>query len=285
MKKFLLTLALLICASSVTLVADNLSHAKRDLKAAQKELSAATTKRNKAQLKQTQLQTDYKDALAKVEANKEKPKSLAYKDAVKKSESLSGKLEQNAAILLSLNRQVDSLTNVVVVREAALSSAQQTDIEEKHEERNAEPEQVVNDDEEITLKANLQPVDKSNNEEKATIKEQKPVAAMDEKSADDSESSLNPFWTWVIIIGMGILFIWCFWVSMKRSLRCPKCGRWFVYEKDGVKVLNKQRDRNGSGRSWIISYERRYRCSNCGHKRVEKGKRSQSTPDLPSEWY
>ena len=124
MKKFLFAFLLLICTSNVSLVASDLSDAKRSLKSAQKELSSVTSKRDKAQKKQNELQADYDEALAKMTANQDKPKSLAYKDAVKKSESLPIKLEQNAQLLASLNLQVDSLQKVVNGCEYALSQVQ-----------------------------------------------------------------------------------------------------------------------------------------------------------------
>lgn len=143
MKKFLFALALFISASSVSLVASDLSDAKRSLKSAQKELSSVTSKRDKAQKKQNELQADYDEALAKMTANQDKPKSLAYKDAVKKSESLPIKLEQNAQLLASLNRQVDSLQKVVNGCESALSQIQEAEAAEEVAEGKSEEEEPV----------------------------------------------------------------------------------------------------------------------------------------------
>lgn len=143
MKKYLFALALFISASSVSLVASDLSDAKRSLKSAQKELSSVTSKRDKAQKKQNELQADYDEALAKMTANQDKPKSLAYKDAVKKSESLPIKLEQNAQLLASLNRQVDSLQKVVNGCESALSQIQEAEAAEEVAEGKSEEEEPV----------------------------------------------------------------------------------------------------------------------------------------------
>lgn len=156
MKKIIVALALFICASNITLVASDLSDAKRNLKSAQKELSSVTTKRNKAQQKQEQLQADYEQALAKVTANQEKPKSLAYKDAVKKSEALSAKLEQNAQLLTVLNRQVDSLRNVVSECESVLSHVQKEDVETERKKASTKETAV----EPVVAPAIEQPVEK-----------------------------------------------------------------------------------------------------------------------------
>lgn len=143
MKKYLFALALFISVSSVSLVASDLSDAKRSLKSAQKELSSVTSKRDKAQKKQNELQADYDETLAKMAANQDKPKSLAYKDAVKKSESLPIKLEQNAQLLASLNRQVDSLQKVVNGCESALSQIQEAEAAEEVAESKSEEEEPV----------------------------------------------------------------------------------------------------------------------------------------------
>lgn len=280
MKRIILALALFICASNVSLTASEVSDVQRELKSAQKELSSLTSKRDKAQRKQTDMQEEYAKALAKVEANQDKPKSLAYKDAVKKSESLSEKLEENAQLLTSLNRQVDSLQGVIRGYESALSQPQQEVAAEKKEEH-VEPVE----EEAIQLPESLQPVERPVEQKKDKASE--PATASkstgETSSESDGDSSLSPFWTWVLLILGGILFVWIFWVSLKRSLRCPKCGRWFAYEKDGVKVLQKERSRGGHG--WEIVYEKRFRCRHCGHKKVEKGRLLTSKSTLPSDWY
>ena len=85
MKKYILLLVLLICTNTGGLMASDFASTK---KSAQKELSQITIKRDKVQQKQSQLEADYADALSKIEANKDKPKLLTYKNAVKKGESL-----------------------------------------------------------------------------------------------------------------------------------------------------------------------------------------------------
>ena len=148
-------MALLICACSVTLVASDLSDAKRNLKSAQRELTSVTHKRDRAQKKQEKLLEDYEKVLAKMAANQDKPKSLAYKDAFKKSEALPEKLEQNAQLLASLNRQVDSLQNIVSQSESALSELQEESIEESTDFEAIEEEK---EEEEPNMASNIDPV-------------------------------------------------------------------------------------------------------------------------------
>lgn len=143
MKKFLFAFLLLICTSNVSFVASDLSDAKSSLKSAQKELSAISSKRDKAQKKQNELQAEYDEALAKMAANQDKPKSLAYKNAVKKSEALPARIEENAKLLAALNRQVDSLQSVVSGCESALSQIQEAEAAEEVAEGKSEEEEPV----------------------------------------------------------------------------------------------------------------------------------------------
>lgn len=207
MKKFLFALALLMCASIVSLVASDLSDAKRSLKSAQKELSSVISKRDKAQKKQNELQADYEEALAKMIANQDKPKSLAYKDAVKKSESLPAKLEQNAQLLASLNRQVDSLNNVVVGCESALNQVQEAESSEVVEEVESNEEEPVVAA--ITDPA-LQPVEKEDPSDAIVLNDDN-CGAENEASEEKSPSSSKPttFWgkVWLVIKIIFWIFI------------------------------------------------------------------------------
>lgn len=199
MKKIIVALALLICASSATLIASDVSDAKRSLKSAQKELSSVTTKRNKAQQKQEQLLADYEEAQAKVAANQDKPKSLAYKDAVKKSEALPAKIEENAKLLAALNRQVDSLQNVVSGCESALSQVQEAETSE-------DVARVESKDETPVVSAledpALQPVEKEDKDD-AIVLSNESRSKESSPSEDEASSSSKPttFWgkVWRVI--------------------------------------------------------------------------------------
>lgn len=198
MKRIIVALALLVCASSMTLVASDLSDAKRSLKSAQKELSSVTSKRNKAQQKQEQLQADYEGALAKMVANQDKPKSLTYKEAVKKSESLSAKLEQNAQLLTSLNRQMDSLQNVVSNYESALRQVQEKAVEEIAEVESEEEIPIISVIEDPALK----PVEKDECDEAVELKDNESgVASSAIEETTPSASKHKTFWqkVWSVI--------------------------------------------------------------------------------------
>lgn len=198
MKRIIVALALLVCASSVTLVASDLSDAKRSLKSAQKELSSVTSKRNKAQQKQEQLQADYEGALAKMVANQDKPKSLTYKEAVKKSESLSAKLEQNAQLLTSLNRQMDSLQNVVSNYESALRQVQEKAVEEIAEVESEEEMPIISVIEDPALK----PVEKDECDVMIELKDNESgVASSSIEETTPSASKPKTFWqkVWSVI--------------------------------------------------------------------------------------
>ena len=187
MKRIIIAFAIFICASSITLFASDLSEAKRNLKSAQKELSSVTSKRNKAQQKQEQLQADYEQTLAKVTANQEKPKSIAYKDAVKKSETLFARLEQNALLLTVLNRQVDSLQNLVSECESALSQVQKEDVETERKKPSTKETAV----EPVVTPAIEQPVEKEGKRD-ATVLSNNSKSKEASSSEDKATSSSKP---------------------------------------------------------------------------------------------
>lgn len=311
MKNYIIIIALCISANVMPSMASDLTSAKRNLNAAQKELSQITTKRDKTLQKREQMQAEYTKALAKIDEKKDKPESLAYKDAVKKSEALNAKIEQFGLDILSYQHQIDSLTIVVAECESALQSAQQTKEDAETAKRHAKDsiklvKQLAKDSAKIAKQQEKEEKQRAKEEcaakqresdskyqnEEVTpiyknnkISNSEKVSATTSKDSSNRESKKLSFWEWIIFIGICVVVVWIFWVSLKRSLRCSQCGRWFAYEKDGVKVLNKQRDKNTSGKSWTITYERKYRCRYCGHKHSERGQIYKSSPNLPSEWY
>ena len=186
MKKFLFAFLLLICTSNVSLVASDLSDAKSSFKSAQKELSAISYKRDKAQKKQNELQAEYDEALAKIAANQDKPKSLAYKNAVKKSEALPARIEENAKLLAAQNRQVDSLQSVVSGCESALSQIQEAEAAEEVAEGKSEEEEPVVA--EITDPV-LLPVEKEDRSDIIELKEDVNIEATTGGEASSSKST------------------------------------------------------------------------------------------------
>ena len=256
MKKIIIALALLICASSATLIASDVSDAKRSLKSAQKELSSVTSKRDKAQKKQEQLQADYEEALAKVTANQDKPKSLAYKDAVKKSEALPAKIEENAKLLAALNRQVDSLQNVVSGCESALGQAQEAEA--------AEGVVEVESKEEAPVVAALEdpalrPVEKEDKDD-AIVLSNESKGKVSSPSEEEASSSSKPttFWGKVWRVIKIIFWIIVGLIALVIFMKIGNKGASYGSSKEGKQkqIAEKQKEiarlqqQIASARSW-----------------------------------
>ena len=242
MKKFIFALALLVCANSVSLVASDISDAKNNLKSAQKELSSVTSKRDKAQQKQNQLQADYEEAVAKVAANQDKPKSLAYKNAVKKSEELTGKAEQNAQLLASLNRQVDSLQNVVAGCETALSQAQQAEEAEREEASVEEPvvEPIIE-----------QPVEREEKRDAIVLQEDNKTS---DASADKDDTPAKPKTFWQKVWSVIKIIFWIIIGIIVLRILVKIGGRSSSHSGSSGKSAS-QRDKDEKKR-WIAIYQR-----------------------------
>lgn len=283
MKKFIIALSFFVYAGSVTIMASDLSGAKHDLKSAQRELSSATAKRDKAQKKQTQLQANYEETLAKAEKNQDKPQSLAYKNAVKKSEELTSKMEQNTLLLDSLDHQIDSLQNVVRICESALNQAQQEKAEEKEarkqaaaEKKSAKAEKETTAEYPVYNLSDPGPIKMNEDKEQKTISVSEPT----EKTISDKKDggSGTGYFLIAIFVALGVIGI-----LFDRPLRCPRCGKWFSYRRTGVKVLNKERAQGGKG--WDIVYEKTFTCKHCGHVKTKRGTHHSSKKTLPNDWY
>lgn len=298
--KILLLLLAFACCNTIASNTDVRS-AERDFEKVQKEISQLASQKMATGTKLQKAEADLEEATAKMEETKDKPKSLPYKNAVKKAEKSQKKIEELRSSLLSIEADIESKSAELLNCQQILLSAQQAQEDDAAAKKQAkEDAKLAKQRQKDSIKLAKQqakeeraakPREKDykyqNIEVTPVCKENSRTDSLKNsiatsKNSSDMESSELSFWEWMFLIGICIVFIWFMWAQIKRSLRCPKCGRWFAYERDGVKVLNKQRDSNGT---WKIVYEKRYHCKHCGHKHTEKGNQIGSSPNLPSEWY
>lgn len=281
MKKFIFTLAFLVSAISTTLYASDLKDAQRSLKSAQKELSALTSKLEKAEQTQVKLQADNEEAITKVEEHKDKPKSLPYKNAVKKVETTTEKMVTNQLLIDQLRGQIDSLNKVVSELDLTVNHYQEQKSEMKaekkaqkereREERREQKKNKINAEESATEESIL-----SHNEEKISYEQiedeiddsNSPTSVTSTTTSSKSKSSSNDsaddFMSIVTIIVCAIFFVFGIYWQMRRKHYCPKCGKWFTMDSIGDISIN-QKDDNGKNKRKGV--RRRYRCSNCGNQK------------------
>lgn len=275
MKKFYLSLVLLLSVAIATLSAYDLSTAKRNLSSAQKELSQLVSKRDKEQQKQVKLQSDSVEALAKIEKYQDKPKSLPYKNAVKESESTNEKLVKNALVLAELNQKVDSMTRVVAGYELVLQNAQQSEYDAKlakqlakdsaklakqHEKELAQAaaaEEEEAEEKEAIVLPTYQADDNSGTE--AAVAESTGKTKEDSDTEGEIGAGMIVLY-WVLIIGFAM---WSVIHSFRKKHHCPECGKWFTMEFDGDTHVW---DHDSRGKITRRGFRKKYVCTNCGHE-------------------
>lgn len=299
--KIILLFLLAIFSCAINASNTDVRSAERNFQNAQNEISQLASKKKATEAKLQKAEADLQEASKKMEETKDKPKSLSYKNAVKKAEASQQKIAELEFSLQSIEADIDSKSEELRNYQQIILSAQQAKEDDAAAKKQAkEDAKLAKQREKDSIKLAKQqakeeesdPKQQNNKyqEETTTIykgnnktnSEKASVTTSKDPSKKESEDIKLSFWEWLIAIGICIVFIWIMWAYIKRSLRCPKCGRWFAYDKDGVKVLNRQKDSNGS---WNIVYEKRYHCRHCGHKHTEKGRLLTSKSTLPSDWY
>lgn len=274
MKKFIFTLAFLASAISTTLYASDLKDAQRSLKSAQKELSALTSKLEKAEQTQVKLQADNEEAITKVEEHNDKPKSLPYKNAVKKVETTTEKMVTNQLLIDQLRGQIDSLNKVVSELDLTVNQYQEQKSEMKaekkaqkereREEREQRREQKKNkiNAEEPTFDYYDEVVTVKQTHEQSDVNNDNP-STVTTKTKSSSSNSEDDYIGVVFVIVIAIIFVIDVLWQIRRKYYCPKCGKWFTMDFIGDISIN-EKDKHRSQR---IGVRKRYRCSNCGHEK------------------
>lgn len=258
MKNCIFLIALFICANSIDMMAVDLSNVKKELNSARKELSSVTAKRDKAQKKHEQLRSDSIEATIKISEHQDKPKSLAYKNAVKKSETTNEKLQENAIVLTALNTKVDSLTNVVAIYEETLNNAPEVESTVSTSEQSVVD--IQDEADAPVMSEDLQPVDHSS--DAVACEEEAPASSSSTNNQPTSKDGGDGF-KLLLILGLFILGIILGWLDFKKKHHCPNCGKWFTMESEGdTRVW----DHDSRGNITKRGARKRYRCSSCGHE-------------------
>lgn len=248
-------LVLMLCANLISIDAAT-TNAKRDLNAARREYSKTFEQKDKLTRQISVWQKNYDEAVEQVIKNEDKPKSLPYKNAVKKCENLSAKISENTVAIAQLEHKMDSLNQVVIACEDAL----RTEIREKEERKQdvafADQQESTNDNVDVE-KQNSQSVDYADSPETT---DSQPTPTTEETSEDGGS-----IWGVIIYVGIFILIIIVGWADIKRRFRCPKCGKWFTYESQGDRRVV---DYDERGRIVRRGARKRHVCSNCGYERT-----------------
>lgn len=277
MKTKLLFLVLLIVSSIYAAPQKEIAEVKKNLKAEKRNVTQLSNKRDNVITSYQIAAKEYVSAKAKQDSLSHKPNSLAYKNAVKKTEKYEKKKDELSSSMEVLKLQIDSINALVTNYESILLELQnKQDVEtQKHtqkrkvKQRNQESIKETNATEEVDIED--VPIEK---DEQVNTIIQTSNSATDIKqdktdiseSNKDIESKKNvPDWqNWLYTIGIGLLGVILFYYELKKNSRCPRCGKWFSYDEIGRSTVGRK------GNDYI--HHIKYKCRNCGYHHTKEVK-------------
>ena len=295
-------LLLLLAFACCNIIASNtdLRSAERDFEKVQKEISQLASQKMATETKLQKAEADLEEATANMEETKDKPKSLPYKNAVKKAEKSQKKIEELRSSLLSIEEDIESKSAELLNCQQILLSAQQAQEDDAAAKKQAkEDAKLAKQRQKDSIKlakqqakeervAKQQGKDNLYQKEASSIYKEIHKNNSEKESVTTSKESNNKepielsFWEWMVFIGICVVAVWILWIKFKSRYRCPKCGKWFKYENRGVKVLHRGRTANEMN---TFKYERTLQCSCCNHKYYIRGTYATTASHLPEEWY
>ena len=256
----------LLCVGMFAATNSDIVAAKRSVTESQRVIKELGSKKKHLEQKIEWAQKDLNKANEKMEKNSEKPESLPYKNAVKKSAELQGKIEGYQTTLSTLSHQMDSVYNVLQEQEQALLVAQQQQKSEANTKEDVSEEQVEEIVEEIVEETKVEKTEEqvSNTEAISSINKKEQIDATNDSSESEEGSSNSDFTGTLSAIGLILLFVLGVYWELRKRYRCPHCGRWFDMEYLGDK---KKTDHDEySGRVSARGIQKNYRCNACGQK-------------------
>lgn len=277
MKTKLLFLVLLVASSIYASPQKEIAEVKKNLNAEKRNVTQLSNKRDNVITSYQIAAKEYVIAKAKQDSLSHKPNSLAYKNAVKKTEKYEKKKDELSSSMEVLKLQIDSINALVTNYESILLELQnKQDVEtQKHtqkrkvKQRNQESIKETNATEEVDIED--VPIEK---DEQVNTIIQTSNSATDIKqdktdiseSNKDIESKKNvPNWqNWLYTIGIGLLGVILFYYELKKNSRCPRCGKWFSYDEIGRSTVGRK------GNDYI--HHIKYKCRNCGYHHTKEVK-------------
>lgn len=277
MKTKIISIFLLAIFCCVAIASNNdIRSAERGIKNAQSEISQLASQKRAAEAKLQKAEAELQDATAKMEKNKDKPKSLPYKNAVKKAETSQKKIGELQSTLQSIEADIMAKNAEVLNYQQVLLSAKKAQNDDAAVKKQAkEDAKLAKQREKDSIK-----LAKQQAKEERLAKQREPNNVDKEsahsfyqneegysetksniKSASSTSSDDNnlPAWFWISLIVLGAIMGWR---NFKRKHHCPNCGKWFTLESEGD---TRKWEHNSSGDITKRGAMKHYRCTNCGH--------------------
>lgn len=270
MKKniFLIGVVLLLQLSS--LAAADLSSVKSSLNSAQKELTTITMQRDNLLREQEQLKAEYTEVLDKISAKEDKPKSLSYKNAVKKGESLNDEIKQKQSEIDELNRQIDSLKKSINAYQSEIQSIQQAEDEAKRTKEEITKTNQVAKEQVIQVEKKQQPEQKADNDVHQDVSATGTSPTKNPKKTDsDDDDSVMFVIILILLFILYIIYKICRWVNRHKCPNCHKKWALDVVDEEDCGTAKKERVKGSDGNvEWVYYHKIKVirQCKHCGHQ-------------------
>ena len=304
MKTKLFFLMLLLMSSSIFAQKKEVAEIKSSLKKEQQKVNKLFNERNNEIAKYQMVVKESKKAEAKVDSLKSKPNSPAYKNAVKRADALSKEQSELSTSLEKSKHQIDSINLIIANYKTTLQQLEQQQTESKKEkksekvthgaqkkekssekndtekekasktrdtEETKQPKQkstdITDEEQEKLLEESLNVLNGSNGNANDNTTTNSQVESKKENKTTSQEATEDEpldFWTYLYMIGIAIVFVYGTYLSLKKSMRCPKCGRWGTFEETG-RTTDGKTSNGGGGYTYI--HRIKYRCQNCGYRK------------------
>lgn len=277
MKTKLLFLVLLIVSSIYAAPQKEIAELKKNLNIEKRNVTKLSNKYDNVITSYQIAAKEYVIAKAKQDSLSHKPNSLAYKNAVKKTEKYEKKKDELSSSIEVLKLQIDSINALITNYESILLELQnkqdveteQHTLKRKVKQRNQESIKETNATEEVDIED--VPIEKDE-QVNTIIQTSNSAADIKQDKTDISESNKDieskknvPNWQiWLYTIGIGLLGIILFYYYLKKDSRCPRCGKWFSYDEIGRSTVGRK------GNDYI--HHIKYKCRNCGYHHTKEVK-------------
>ena len=238
------------------------------VESAQTELASLSTKKGKLVAKLQSAQQDNAEAQAKVEANQDKPKSLAYKNAVKKVESTQAKIDEYSAEISSIDQQIVALQKEIAAQPAAVENAPVAPATSSNNSYDDEIESLNHE-----VLSNLDKDDKKKMREVEDIEPIKSnVTGIESEKKESTEfTAEEKKWLWIIfgLIVLYIIYRIIRWVNWHKCPHCKKKWAMEVIDEQDCGTVKKEKVKKSDGTyEWVYYHKIKVtrQCKHCGHQ-------------------
>lgn len=232
--------------------------ANANVESVQEELEVLSTQKQKLTAKLEKVQQENAEAQTKMEAHQDKPKSLPYKNAVKKVESTQKKIDLYTAELLTVDQKMAELQEELIPQAEAEEPVQE-------ETNHTEVIETIVDDVPACVD---QEDNKSDSDEN-----QSPVSTSthdnDDKSTKASKNDGLIVQIVIILVILYLIFKIIYWEKWNTCPHCRKKWAMEVIDEQDLGTVKKEKVKKSDGtHEWVYyhKYKVTRQCKYCGHQ-------------------